>query len=115
MHQEAIAAAKQLIELEPLRGYPLLALAYLAAGEREQALTIVPKMPRKTRFNLVGQVYLALGDKDTALRELESAYKAHESTVPWVRARGYGWDSMHDDPRFQDLVRRMNLPQGGQK
>ena len=116
MHQEAIAAAKQLIELEPLRGSPLLALAYLAAGEREQALTIVPKMPRKSRgFNLVGQVYLALGDKDTALRELESAYKAHESTVPWVRARGYGWDSVHDDPRFQDLLRRMNLPVDDQK
>jgi TolB-like protein/Tfp pilus assembly protein PilF len=116
MHQEAIAAAMRLIELEPLRGYPLLALAYLAAGEREQALTIVPKMGGKSRgFNLVGQVYLALGDQDRALQELEDAYKAHESTVPWVRARGYGWESMFDDPRFQDLVRRMSLPVGGQK
>ncbi|HCS49543.1 MAG TPA: hypothetical protein DIW61_15350 [Candidatus Aminicenantes bacterium] len=116
MHQEAIAAAMRLIELEPLRGYPLLALAYLAAGEREQALTIVPKMGGTSRgFNLVGQVYLALGDKDKALQELEDAYKAHESTVPWVRARGYGWDSMFDNQRFQDLLRRMNLPVGDKK
>jgi hypothetical protein len=41
---------------------------------------------------------------------LEDAYKAHQTTLPWVRAHGYGWDSMHDDSRFQDLVHRMNLP-----
>ncbi len=116
MHQEAIAAAMRLIELDPVRGYATMILAYVAAGQREKALAIVPKLERDSRgFNAVGLAYLALGDKDTALQVLEDAYKAHQPTVPWIRARGYGWDSMHEDPRFQDLVRRMNLPPAGVK
>jgi serine/threonine protein kinase/TolB-like protein/Tfp pilus assembly protein PilF len=116
MHQEAIAAAMRLIELEPVRGNAHLIMAYMAAGRREPALTIVPKLEgNKSGFNAVCLAYLALGDKDAALQVLEDAYKAHRSTVPWIRARGYGWDSVHGDPRFQDLVRRMNLPVGAKK
>ena len=44
MHQEAIAAAMSLIELDPVRGYAHLILAYVAAGQREKALAIVPKL-----------------------------------------------------------------------
>jgi len=113
MHQEAVDAAMQMIELDPFRGNANLIMAYVSAGQREKALAIAPKLKRNTpAFNYVGQAYLALGDKDMALEELEAAYKAHRTTLPWVRVRGSGWDSMFDDPRFQDLVRRMDLPQG---
>jgi serine/threonine-protein kinase len=113
MHQEAVDAAMRLIELDPARGDAELIMAYAQAGQREKALAIVPKLERNTPdFSRVGKAYLALGDKDAALEELESAYKAHRTALPWIRTRGFGWDSMFDDPRFQDLVRRMNLPQG---
>jgi TolB-like protein/Flp pilus assembly protein TadD len=111
MHQEAVDAAMRLIELDPARGNAELVMAYAQAGQREKALAIVPKLKGNTPdFSRVGKAYLTLGDKDAALQVLEDAYKAHYAALPWIRTRGYGWDSMHDDPRFQDLVRRMNLP-----
>jgi hypothetical protein len=55
-------------------------------------------------------MHLALGDRDAALRELEAAHEAHWATLPWIRVHGNGLDSLRDEPRFQDLVRRMNLP-----
>ena len=116
MHEEAIAAAKSLIELRPRRGNAHLIMAYVSAGQREKALAIAPKLERNTpAFNHVGLAYLALGDKETALQDLEAAYKAHRTSLSAIRIHGGGWDSMFDDPRFQDLVRRMNLPVGDKK
>jgi TolB-like protein/tetratricopeptide (TPR) repeat protein len=116
MHQEAIDAAMRLTELDPVRGNAELVMAYVSAGQREKALAIVPKLERNTPdFSRVGKAYLVLGDKDAALQVLEDAYKAHRTALPWIRTRGYGWDSMFGDPRFQDLVRRMNLTVGDKK
>ncbi len=116
MHQEAIDAAIRLFELDPARGNAELVMAYAQAGQREKALAIVPKLERNTPdFSRVGKAYLALGDKDAAMQVLEDAYKAHRTALPWIRTRGYGWDSMHDDPRLLDLLRRMNLTVGDKK
>ncbi len=116
MHQEAIDAARRLTELDPTAGKTTMIMAYVAAGQRDQALAIVPGLDKDYPFAaLVGMAYLALGDKDTALQILETAYKVHQPTLPWVRVRGFGWDAMFGDPRFQDLVRRMNLPPAGGK
>jgi hypothetical protein len=49
------------------------------------------------------------GDRDRALDWLERAYQNRES--PMMRL-GVFWDwlDLHAEPRFQDLLRRMNLP-----
>jgi tetratricopeptide (TPR) repeat protein len=111
MHNEALDAARRLTELDPEGGKVDLIVAYVAAGQRDQALAIAPGLDKN--FWTSAWAYLALGDKDTALQILEAAYKGHQSTLPWVRMRGGGWDAIYDDPRFQDLVRRMNLPPAG--
>ncbi|MDW7761389.1 MAG: protein kinase [Acidobacteriota bacterium] len=113
MPDEAIAAALRLKELLPEEGNAFLCMAYVSAGRREEALEISSMFEKDTlRFLTVSQAYLALGDKDEAFRVLESAYEAHRATLPWIRVHwkaGGGFEAVYDDPRFQDLLRRMNL------
>jgi len=112
MHQEAIAAAQRLVELNPNGGNTQLGIAYALAGRREQALAIAAKLKREApdTADLSALFYAALGDRDAALRALEAAYERHGTAFPWIRVHGSGWDDFRDDPRFQDLLRKMNLP-----
>jgi eukaryotic-like serine/threonine-protein kinase len=116
MHKEALDAARRLTELDPAIGKTQMIMAYVAAGQRDQALAIAPELDKSYPIStLPAMAYLALGDKDTALQVLETACKVHQPTVPWLRVRGFAFDAMFGDPRLQDLVRRMNLPPAGGK
>ncbi len=42
------------------------------------------------------------------MRWLEEGYKEHEFLMTSLNV-GPEWDPLRDDPRFQDLLRRMNL------
>ncbi len=53
-------------------------------------------------------IYAYLGDKDQAMRWLEESYKEHEFIMTSLNVAP-AWDPLRDDPRFQDLLRRMNL------
>jgi uncharacterized protein YqfA (UPF0365 family) len=61
------------------------------------------------RATMIARNYLAGGDIDRAIEWLERAYEAHEPQMPYMRFPIY--DSIRSDPRFQALLRRMNLPQ----
>jgi uncharacterized protein HemY len=53
--------------------------------------------------------YAQLGDKDQAFAWLEKAYEKHDMEL--VRLKyNLRFDPIRDDPRFQDLLRRMNFP-----
>jgi len=54
-------------------------------------------------------IYGALGEKDEAFRWLEACYKERHSWMPWI-GKDVSFKPLRSDPRFQDLVRRMNLP-----
>ena len=60
-------------------------------------------------YDIAGD-YALLGDKAQAFRYLEKAYVDHEDFLTWIKAER-NFDILHSDPRFQDLLRRMNLPQ----
>jgi TolB-like protein/Tfp pilus assembly protein PilF len=53
--------------------------------------------------------YLFAGDYDRAIDWLEAAYEEHSANLPCVGFYPL-WDPLRSDPRFQDLLRRMNLP-----
>ncbi len=54
-------------------------------------------------------LYLMAGNKERALDCLEQAYEMHDPNMPYI-ATAPIFDSLRDEPRFQDLLRKMNLP-----
>jgi len=56
----------------------------------------------------IGTLYTRAGMKDEALDWLEKAYQAHDPNMPYISVDPI-FDDIRDDPRFRDLLRRMNL------
>jgi len=56
------------------------------------------------------EIYAALGEKDEAFRWLEAAFEERHSFLPWLRDNP-AYAPLRSDPRFQDIVRRMKLPE----
>ena len=57
----------------------------------------------------IANLFVRAGDKEKALEWLEKAFEAHDPHMPYIVARFWS-DILRDDPRFQDLLGRMNLP-----
>ncbi len=59
-------------------------------------------------------IYAALGDKDEAFRWLDAALNSRFSWMPWVfdfsRRDSDLFTPLRNDPRFEDLVRRIGVP-----
>ena len=111
MYKEAIAVHQRLAAVRPAYGW-CLARTYALAGRREEARKIAVELGKKPVPIYcwgLAQVYAALGDKDEAIRWLEQGYKIRFSFMPWIRQTP-ALAPLRSDPRFQDLVRRMNLP-----
>ena len=59
---------------------------------------------------LDARFYALAEEKDRALECLEKAYEERVPTMAHLRADP-NWDDLHDEPRVQDLLRRMNFPE----
>lgn len=57
----------------------------------------------------IAEAYAALGDRDQAFAWLEKAYAHRVSRLTNVNVEP-GFDSLRDDPRYDDLLRRIGLP-----
>ncbi len=58
--------------------------------------------------NTFAWIYAGLGETDQAFEWLERAYQARVADLPYIKNHSR-WDPLRDDPRFADLLRRMNL------
>ena len=56
----------------------------------------------------IGTLYTRAGMKDEALEWLEKAYQAHDPNMPYISVDPI-FDILRDDPRFKELLHRMNL------
>jgi TolB-like protein len=57
----------------------------------------------------VARDYLRLGDKEQAIKWLEKGFREKSQGMQYLKA-GQGWGPLRSDPRFQDILRRMNFP-----
>ena len=59
-------------------------------------------------FNLAAS-YVFLGEKERALDQLEAAFAKHSLGMPLLRTEP-GLAALHNEPRFQELARKLALP-----
>ena len=83
-------------------GYPGAVRRAVETLEARSAQTRVSPME-------IARFYAYAGESDRALDWLENAYQQHVNQLVFVHLMP-DWDGLRDDPRFQDLLRRMNLP-----
>ncbi len=119
---EAIAPLKKSAEESASAHYKaMLALAYARANQRQEATRILNELLNSadqrsvSGFN-IGCIYLALGNKEQALRQLEYGYEQRDVWIKELKA--WPWfDELKNEPRYKDLMRKLNFPQdvGGVK
>ncbi len=115
--EEAIAESEDLVRITKRAPFYVFVLGhcYGSAGRRQEALRLVEELQAISKARYVPQVWSAiihasLGAKDDAIRYLEAAYREREVWMIYIR--GFPWlRNLHGDPRFEDLVLRMNYPQ----
>jgi serine/threonine-protein kinase len=117
LYDEAVTELRRAVELsaEPSTHYiAMLGCAYARANRKQDAARILRQLQQRSQQGLVSAfdmaaLYAALGDKEQALAGLEKGYEKRD--VWLVELKAWPWfDSLRDEPRFQDLLRRMNFP-----
>jgi TolB-like protein/Flp pilus assembly protein TadD len=66
-----------------------------------------PLEPHADAWN-IAVLFSAAGDRDQAIEWLRTSFQNREPTMPYLDVYP-SFAALHDDPRFQDLVREMNL------
>ncbi len=56
------------------------------------------------------KAYDELGERNAAFAELEKAYANRSTSLLWLKIEP-GFDTLRDDPRYKDLLKRMGLPE----
>lgn len=100
---EALAAARD--------GRPWKIAILARAGRREEALRLLAEEEQSTaptRFHNVAMGYALLNDKDQAFAWWEKAYAARLPIILYIKSEPR-LDSLRSDPRYTDLLKRMNL------
>jgi len=115
-HADAIASMNKAVALSNRASFILVNLgyAYGVTGKRVEATAIVKELEEKyarkeSNGRYVASVYAGLGEKDKAFEWLEKDYQS-KADLTWIRT-DIPYESLRDDPRFKDLLRRMNLPE----
>lgn len=117
MYTEAITLNEQSLQKDPTNQVFLrfAGLAYAKAGRRQDAEQIISRYRAIAKGQYVmsyhiAVIYAALGEKDKAFAELEKGFEERDYLLPRIKVEPF-LDPLRDDPRYQDLILRIGLPQ----
>ncbi len=105
--EKAFAALEQ-IPSDNLMRVLILAAAGRADEAQKFAAAFADSDEAKNSPFKVACVYAAIGDKEKAFEWLEKSYAMRQADLVSMKIDP-ALDSLHDDARFQDLLRRVNL------
>jgi Flp pilus assembly protein TadD len=113
---QAVTELETVKRLEPGEPDPiaLLGYAYAVNGRREEAMRALAELQALSKQRYVSPfpiawIYVGLGDKDRAFEHLEKAYEERAGRLVYLKVE-HAFDPLRSDPRFADLVRRLNFP-----
>ena len=116
MYREAIGEYRKALELnDDPTAKAFLALSLAKSGQRGEAIKLGDQLKVESPHRYVPSycfaiLHIALDQKDEAFVWLEKDI-AERSSWPVVYAVVPELDELRDDPRFKDMMRRLNLPE----
>ncbi len=116
MFAEAVAEFKKADDLSGGEAFyrAWLAYGYAVSGQTRQARRILSELKKLPNDGYappydVAAVWMGLGEKEQALKWLETAYEDHAAYIPAINVEPV-FEGLRSEARFEELVRRMNLP-----
>jgi len=116
MHEAALTAANTGIQKLPSATVLLATLGevYAASGKGDEAQKILDQLqnPENRQYvtpYMLARIYIALGENDDAFHWLETAYRTRAGAMVYLKVDAQ-LDQLRSDPRFRELMRRMNFP-----
>src|SRR5690606_5439446 len=117
---EALATFQRLLGIRPNLGRWGLGFTYAAMGRDDDVRRVLAELsesPGQKDIMVVGLLHGALGERDRAMDWLERAYDERVDWLPWVGTAvaldpffGAGLAPLREDPRYRDLVAKLDLP-----
>jgi TolB-like protein/Flp pilus assembly protein TadD len=117
MYKEGIAECEKELVISPSNTFALTGLgyAYAVAGRRAEAQKVLDKLNELSKQKYVSaldmvRIYAGFGEKDKAFKWLEKAYEDRSigGGLALIKVDP-AYDPLRSDPRFADLLLRMNL------
>ncbi len=95
----------------------LLGYVYGTAGKQEEAQIILNEVIETSKYKKIpgiafAVIYIGLGENDNAMNWLEKAYEERSNYLIYLNSNPI-YDPIRSEPRFIELVKKMNFPNSG--
>ena len=114
-YQEALSETDKLVGLAPGKdSMSWAANVYARVGRRAEARRILNELKERAKQEYVSpvafaRIFAGLGETEQALNLLEKAFADRDVRLVMLKVES-AWAPLRSNPRFQDLLRRMNFP-----